>query len=395
MRSRRGDPTRSGVWRASPHHRFASIAILLLFGLLGSIRVAKAEDPAIELARLRREVAEKNQVIERLNAELAARGGSPPQASPATSPPPTPDPSPPVWDVEQAEPMVPSLVLSNSAIPPPSSDALLTGTRLFDNLSIFAGLDGSKQPQDFGVNALFGGRVDVNLGLPLFREYGVGVQLGTSLNYSQDAVQVFERIQGTKRRYQNFTTVGVYQRTDSGFYWGVGYDFLYEQYFNNFSLGQWRGKAGYALDDRNEIGARLMLRGYGANGSFGKTPVTLNPIDMGTLYFSHTWASGASTGVWLGLADRHNEPNIALGDAGPVRHPFVYGFDLSAPLNDHIVLFGQANFITPPSTGTVDAVLGFAYYPVARSVRLRSKQFNPVLPVANNPTFAVDLGRRR
>src|SRR5258708_4438430 len=98
MRSRRGDRTRSDAGRATPHHRFASVAILLLFGLLGSIRVAKGEDPASELARLRREIAEKNQVIERLNAELAARGGPPPEAPPA----PTPAPSPPIWDVEQA-----------------------------------------------------------------------------------------------------------------------------------------------------------------------------------------------------------------------------------------------------------------------------------------------------
>jgi hypothetical protein len=372
------------------------MAILLLFVLMGSISTAKAdEDPAGELARLRRELAEKNQVIERLNAELASRGGSLPQPPPVTRSPANPPISPLATDLEEVLPTTPSFILPNSAIPPTTHDGLSTKTRLFDNLSIFTGLDGSKQPQDFGVNALFGGRLDVNLGLPLIREYGVGVQLGTSLNYSQDAVQVFERIQGTKRRYQNFTTVGVYQRTDSGFHWGVGYDFLYEQYFNNFNLGQWRAKTGYALDDRNEIGARLMLQGYGANGSFGKTPVTLHPIDMGTLYYSHTWASGASTGVWLGLADRHNEANIALGDVGPIRHPFVYGFDISAPLNDHLVLFGQANFITPPSTGTVDAVLGITYYPVTRSRRLRSKQFDPVLPVANNPTFAVDLGRRR
>src|SRR5262245_33784590 len=33
---------------------------------------------------------------------------------------------------------------------------------LFDGLSLFAGLDGSKQPQDLGVNALMGGRMAFN-----------------------------------------------------------------------------------------------------------------------------------------------------------------------------------------------------------------------------------------
>jgi hypothetical protein len=57
-------------------------------------------------------------------------------------------------------------------------------------------------------------------------------------------------------------------------------------------------------------------------------------------------------------------------------------------------MFGQANFILPPATGTVDAFLGIVYQPVALSTRERSKRLRPVMPIANNPTFAVDLGRK-
>ncbi len=45
---------------------------------------------------------------------------------------------------------------------------------LFDNVSGFLGLDGSKQPQDFGINAQFGGRASVNWGIPLVRSWGLG-----------------------------------------------------------------------------------------------------------------------------------------------------------------------------------------------------------------------------
>ena len=38
---------------------------------------------------------------------------------------------------------------------------------LWDNVSIFVGLEGSKQPQDFGINANFGGRFALNWGFPL------------------------------------------------------------------------------------------------------------------------------------------------------------------------------------------------------------------------------------
>ena len=68
---------------------------------------------------------------------------------------------------------------------------------LFKNLSLFAGLEGSKQPQDFGVNANFGGRFQANLGLPLVEACGLGMQIGTSINYTDNAVQVFERVEGT------------------------------------------------------------------------------------------------------------------------------------------------------------------------------------------------------
>jgi hypothetical protein len=45
-------------------------------------------------------------------------------------------------------------------------------TALLENLSLFGGLEGSKQPQDFGVNAHFGGRFHANMGLPLLPECG-------------------------------------------------------------------------------------------------------------------------------------------------------------------------------------------------------------------------------
>ncbi len=346
----------------------ALAAIALMIGLPTAIRAA---DDA-EVAVLRRQLAEKDRQIEGLKAQLAARSDDPPV------PPPEPQPA-----------AVPVPMISEAG----KTD--LGMSSLFDNFSLFAGLDGSKQPQDFGVNALFGGRYHFDWGIPLLRERGIGLQVGSAANVSPNAVQVFERIQGTKGRFQNFTTVGLFQRTDWGLNWGVGHDFLYEQYFDHFHLGQWRGRVGYEWDDRNEVGANLMLRSFGASGHFNKTDVTLHPINMATLFYRHTWTSGFGTTVWAGLAERHNEPNAALGDAGPVYHPFVYGAQVDAPLNDHISFFGQANFITPPSTGTVDAFLGLVYHPVGRSTRERSKAFRPVMAVANNPTFAVDLGRRR
>ena len=340
------------------------------------------DDRDREIARLRSELADRDRQIVALQGRF--------RVEVSTGIPPLPAPAP------ESPAIPPALApIAGFVSPNPASHSEPKGSGLFDNLSLFAGLDGSKQPQDFGVNALFGGRFHLDWGIPLIKERGLGLQVGTAINFSDNAVGVFQRIEGTKRRLQNFTTIGLYQRTESGFSWGLGYDFLYEQYFDHLHLGQWRGLASYTLTDRDEVGARLMLRGYGARGFFGSTPVVLNPIDMGTLFYRRTFQSGATTGVWAGLADGHNTPNAALGDTKRIPHPFVFGAEVDTPLNDHLHLFGQANFITPASSGTVDAFLGLSYYPASKASRELNRRLRPVQAIAGNPTFAVDLGRPR
>ncbi|MEM8864340.1 MAG: DUF6666 family protein, partial [Planctomycetota bacterium] len=96
----------------------------------------------------------------------------------------------------------------------------------YDELTIFGGIDGSKQPQDFGVNANLGGQVNANLGLPLVKQWGVGVQFGQGIVAADNAVRVYELQGEGTGRFQSFTTVGLFQRTDSGFAWGFVHDWL-------------------------------------------------------------------------------------------------------------------------------------------------------------------------
>src|SRR5262249_44209568 len=67
-----------------------------------------------------------------------------------------------------------------------------------DNLSLFAGLDGSKSPQDLGINAHMGGRAAVNWGCPILEAIGLGFQVGTAVNYSDNAVAVLGEVNGTE-----------------------------------------------------------------------------------------------------------------------------------------------------------------------------------------------------
>jgi hypothetical protein len=262
------------------------------------------------------------------------------------------------------------------------------------SFSVFLGLEGSKQPQDFGVNAHFGGRSAVNWGLPISRPYGLGLQLGTAVNATANAVQVVERVEGSTGRTQSFTTVGVFQHTRGGLVWGGGYDFLYQDYYDEFFLGQWRGTVGYDLTMRDQVGVQASLRDRDDDGLFGATAVELRPITMGSVYYRHIFASGARLGGWGGVADRHSEANAALGDLPAKDNPFLFGSDVYVPLNNHLALIGEANFIMPSDTGTVDAYLGVEIYPWGGARRGRNGRFAPVLPVANSTSFAVDLLRQ-
>ena len=76
-----------------------------------------------------------------------------------------------------------------------------------DRLTLFAGVDGSKQPQDLGVNANLGGQFNLNWALPLNRESGLALQLGSGIVTTGNAVRVYELLGESTSRVQSFTTV--------------------------------------------------------------------------------------------------------------------------------------------------------------------------------------------
>src|SRR5262249_39498425 len=117
------------------------------------------------------------------------------------------------------------------------------------------------------------------------------------------------------------------------------------------------------------------------------------PISQANLYWRRIWPNEAVTRAWVGIADRHDQFILVLPGHRTLHHPVVFGADLFVPLTDRLALFGEANFITPNDTGTVTATLGFAWHFGGTAKHQARSRFAPLLPVANNPTFAVDLER--
>jgi hypothetical protein len=263
----------------------------------------------------------------------------------------------------------------------------------FDNLSFFVGPDGSKQPQDLGINANMGIRLSANWGFPILRSANLGAQVGIGFNASDAAVHVLDQIDGTSRRTQTFLTLGVFQRPTDRLNWGLVYDGLREHYYDNFNLGQLRGQVGIGLTSDDEVGAWFTRGVKGDEGAMGGTAVHVDPITQINGYTRHTWANAAQTTVWVGVAEGHHEVVWVFPDNSENKHVLVYGAQLYFPLSEKFAVTGAANLVTPTATGTVDAYLGVAFFPGRGALRASSNRFAPLAPVGNNPEMPVNLHR--
>ncbi len=260
-----------------------------------------------------------------------------------------------------------------------------------DRVDVFLGLDGSKQPQDLGINANLGPRFSVNIGVPLAVDAGLGLQVGAALNLSDAAVYVLEHIEGTSRRTQLYTTIGLFQRAGR-LSWGLGYDALRQYYFDDTWMGQWRGEVTARLDTNSQLGLWFTVPAWRTDAAVGDTALRLAPIGQLSGILRHQWPSGARTGLWVGVARGHHNVVLVFPESTRDSRSLVYGADLSMPLNDRWSIVGATNLMTPTSTGAVDAFMGVTFT-LGRG-HTRPSAFAPRLGVANNTAFTVDLSRR-
>jgi uncharacterized protein DUF6666 len=264
---------------------------------------------------------------------------------------------------------------------------------LLENLSLFVGPDGSKQPQDLGINANMGIRFSANWGFPIAEKLNLGAQIGAASNLSDAAVHVLDQIDGPSHRTQTFLTLGVFQRPTPKLNWGLAYDVSLEHYYDDFHFGQLRAQSGYSVSGNDEVGVWLSKSLAGDDGYLGTTAVRLDPITQVNGYLKHNWANGAQTAVWAGVANQHHNIVWVFPDNSRDSHVLVYGAELSVPLSDRFALTGATNLMTPAATGTVDAYMGVTFYPTRSGFRAARNRFAPLFCVANNPTMAIDMRR--
>lgn len=263
-----------------------------------------------------------------------------------------------------------------------------------DHFTFLAALSGSKQPQDLGVNAQLGARFAANLGVPLQRQWGLSLQVGTSIDPMYQAAAVLDALGISDDRLQNFTTVGVYQRRERGLVWGVVHDFLYENYYGDFLLGQWRGNVAWNVGDNDEIGTWFAIADMNETATVGGFDVLLRGINQGSIYWRHWYQNLVRTTLWVGAADGHGAFVLAVPNDNNVSQRVLFGADIRVPLTSWAAIFGEANLIAPFDSGTVDAYLGIEIYPRQNVADAAKSRYAPLFQVASNPTFAVNLRRR-
>lgn len=260
----------------------------------------------------------------------------------------------------------------------------------WEQLSFLAAIDGAKQPQDFGVNADLGVRLRANYAAPLWESYGLGYQIGSAVNWTDNAVTVFEFLGEDTNRFQSHTTIGLFQRL-SRYGWGVVYDHLYQDGFDKATLGQIRSRVSCDVTPRTQLGLEGRLRARDDTSFFLGAPVTLRSINQGSVYWRHLFETGVQSSWYFGIAGQHSEDNVATGVRQVRDKSFVLGADFTAPLNDSLALYGETNLIMPADTGTVDAFFGMIWYPFGNAKTAFRKRFSPMMPVAAATSFAVDL----
>ncbi len=266
---------------------------------------------------------------------------------------------------------------------------------LCDSMYVLFAFDGWRNEADWRYSNNFGLRTGVNAGIPLLKSRGIGAQIGATVGF----YDLSGRGGGltTTIEDQTMITVGVFKRSDYScgdrFSWALAYD---HQFHNNYgapgmdslSIGQFRGLIGYALDCQNEIGFWMTLADdddpLPAMG--GLAGIWVEPVHQYNLFWRRYWECGGETMVYFGGVEDPGE--------------FVIGLDGRVPLNSRWSLFCAAAYIKPSADAGIPGFMeeiwnvsaGLMFFPGCGAQSCCGPNpWAPLLPVADNGTFALDL----
>lgn len=259
--------------------------------------------------------------------------------------------------------------------------------------SLFIGPQAFKGPLDLGRNGNFGFHEGVNFAGQFGRRLGlgplgIGYQVGamfTQSNFYGNQVNGLE----TKERDQQFVTAGLFRRARRcGIQGGAVFDYLHDNYYVKYNVGQVRAELSYLTRYGNEVGffGGFHVRpGHGLqdNTTLG-TLFTQNftTIDYYNLFYRRNLPNGSWGRLWAG----------ATGNKGG-----MIGADFRMPLTNQWDLNGMFNFLIPgPGAGVGGQthegwglLMNLAWFPGRPSTGVHNGYYRSLFNVANNGLMFV------
>jgi hypothetical protein len=256
----------------------------------------------------------------------------------------------------------------------------------FRDLSVYAGVQGFKDPTDLGENGDFGFHEGANWGLPLWGCSGVGFQIGGEIDHSDLAPNA--TVFGDHRN-QFFITSGVFYRPtrECGWQGGVVFDYLDDQFYNSVTVSQIRGNLSYVVD-MSEFGFEFAA---GTHDDTIKAPVTTiaalpstvySPVDLYTLYYGRRLANGGQVKAFAGLAD-------GLGA--------IVGADLDIAISNSFSLEGDFAYVIPDKVAagevpgeSANIAFSLVWHPGCHARDTFDSAYRPLFNVADNSSFILN-----
>jgi hypothetical protein len=199
-----------------------------------------------------------------------------------------------------------------------------------ENFSVFGGVHNFKSPVNLIGQSNFGTQEGVNWALPIWAEIGLGGQIGIGVTQSnfQDSGFPFDDY-----RNQTFVTGGLFHRPacGQGLQYGLVFDWLHDEFYDNFDIAQLRGEISWLFDRRDEIGFWFAsgVIDDRVNHQF-LAPANFEVIDQYAFFYRRRFCQGGDARLWGGFTGN---------DAG------LIGADFSLPVVKCWSIEGGFNYV--------------------------------------------------
>ncbi len=261
------------------------------------------------------------------------------------------------------------------------------------DLTVFAGVHDFRNPIDAVLtsnNSNFGFQEGMNFGMPIWHTLGLDGQIGFEVTQSDLAGTV----EDTDTRNQFFLTAGLFHRPHcgEGLQYGLVYDWLHDEYFENFDVAQLRGELSWVWNCRNDIGF-WFATGISNSDSRLDLADRYEAIDQYNFFYRRRFCGGGDARVWGGFT------GSGLTPSGGTMAGLI-GADFEVPIARGFAFEGGFNYLIPSGGGnrafseeTWNLGCNLVWYFGANAPCFDPDR--PLFDVADNGSFMTTLRGRR